>query len=649
MTGKATDAAERHPALYGWLVFSLALLVRIVYLLQYSRSPFFLAPQWDAADYHSIASALSHGHLDPALPFRPPLYPVGLSLLYMLFGAEPFLPRFFQIMMGAGSCVLVMKIGMRLFGRWAGLAAGVAAAFAGLMFYFDMELLPTSLELFLLLLLVWELLLMSDGSGSPWRAGLWFGLGVLARPVALALLPPLVWYIWRVRSLKKSAPQFLLGLAGLLAASLFLHLAAGYGPVAVSAQGGVNFYIGNHHQADGITAYFPGLGAGWGWDQVRGWAEQRSGGALTPARIDKLYYAAAAEEIANHPLPTLRLALRKARLFWNNLEIGNNQDYYYAGSRFPWLGAFLWLGFPLALGPALVGVSLWWRKPEVKLLAWLILFYFLGVIPYFVTGRFRHPLTPLLFVLAAGGIKGMVELARHPRNADIKRWGAALIALTVGLILPWSARSGVDAGRWDYGYFTEGAAWDDLGNVDKAEEYYQKALRANSRAPYVNSRLAELAVGRGDRDGAIDYYRRELTIQPTYAKVWNNLGVQLQNSGQEDEALSCFQTAAQLQPHLQEALHNAARIWSSRGFAAARSGDWLQARDFFTRAESLVPADPLFKMATLEARRRLGDTLNVNDELAGLISDHPDLPKLSQLIGKSDASDSESPEPAGAK
>ena len=633
MTASTTERAKAKPAWDIWIVVGLALLVRFVYLLQYARSPLYMAPQWDAADYHSIAMALSHGRLDPALPFRPPLYPVWLSLLYMVFGAGPLIPRLLQMVIGALSCALVVKIGGKLFGRIAGFVTGLAAGLSGLMFYFDMELLPTTLEVFLLLLLIWELLKITDGAGSPLRAGIWFGLGVLARPVALALLPPLIWYLLRWGRRKNAALSFLSSAGGLLAFSLILHLAAGYGPVAVSAQGGVNFYIGNHHQADGITAYFPGLGAGWGWDQVQGWVEARAGKKLTPMEVDRFYYSAGLQEIASHITDWLKLMLRKAALFWNHLEIGNNQDYYYVGSRFPVLGWLLWLGFPFTLTPALVGIAMCWRHPGVKLLALIILFHFLGTIPYFVTGRFRHPLTPLLFILAAGGVKGVVELFKRPVYADIKRWGMVVLTIVLGMALPWSARSGVEAGRWDYGYFTEGSAWDELGYPDRAEEFYRKALEANPRAPYVNSRLAEMAVKRGDINSAIDYYRRELEIQPTYAKVWNNLGVQLQNSGQEEAALTCFQNAAQLQPHLQEARRNAARIWGSRGFTAAGRRDWQQARQAFAQAASSEPTDPLFKTKLLEARINLSDTVGVRDELAKLTRENSDLPLPGELLG----------------
>lgn len=584
-------------ALSPWPVVAVALAVRLAYFAQYAGTPFYYVPMWDADEYHTIAVELSHGRLHPYLPYRPPFYPFLLGVVYIMFGVGPLAPSLVQIAGGALSCVLVQKIAGRLFGGPAGFGAGMAAALSGMMFYFDLELLPTSLEVLLLLLLLWELLQVVDNKGEGWRAGLWFALGALTRPVLLPLFPFLGWWLWRRTGSTGVRPiaSFAVVALGPVVLSLLMHIGAGVGPVAVAAQGGINFYIGNKRGADGMTATFPGVGAGWGWETMRRTAEAEVGRSLTAAEADDYYWKKGRAEIAADPLGWLMLTARKALLFWNHLEISNNRDLYYQGHRYPLFGALMGIGLLAALPPALAGV--WLRRPStgVQLLALAIVVYCAAVVPFFVNARFRHPLTPLFFILAAGGVVGLAQVVKQwKRTASAAKWGSGA-ALAVGLVLPWLTDADIDPRRWDYGLFTEGTAFERLGRLEEAENFYRRALEVNPRAPFVNFNLGELARRRGASADAADYYRRELDIQPTYGKAWNNLGLLLLAEGQSDRALDCFERAIRLRPDLTEARINAADLHWRRGMAALKSGDATLAEASLARAARLCPDDPRYR------------------------------------------------------
>ena len=71
------------------LVVLVAVVVRLVYLLQIRESPFFLAPVIDADFYNNLAQSLARGEGTGRAPFMmPPLYPLALSGLYQLFGVD---------------------------------------------------------------------------------------------------------------------------------------------------------------------------------------------------------------------------------------------------------------------------------------------------------------------------------------------------------------------------------------------------------------------------------------------------------------------------------------------------------------------------------------------------------------------------------
>ena len=605
-----------------WLVFIIAAAVRLIYLAQYRSSVFYLAPIMDAADYHDIAVSLSQGKLNSTLAYRAPFYPILLGLTYFIFGVGELMPRLFQIAVGAWSCVLVWRFGERLYNKDIGTAAGIVAAVTGLMVYYDLELLPTSLFVFLCLLFILEMIRVTSDEGSWIRMGIYFALAALTRPVILTFLPvALIWiYIYRKEPL--NILKFLASAALPLIVSLLVHIAVGSGPVLISAQGGVNFYIGNHHESDGASADFPGMGTGWGWEDVARWAVAQSGKPMTDARIDRMYWREGLYEIREFPGHWFKLMLRKALLFWNRKEIPNNRDFFYHGQSFPFIGLLMSICFPLLLPFAFIGIILGWKRSEAKLLTIFIIIFYITAIQFFITARFRHPLTPLLIVLAVGGIVQVARMIVLGRGS-LGVWVTIAIAFLTGLVLPRLAVYGSNIPDTSYGLFSEGRAYENLGRFDEAEEFYLKAVEANSTAPFINYYIAELARRQGNLRKAVEYYRRELELRPSYARAWNSLGVVYTEMNRETQALACFDEALAVRPEMVEASRNAARIYGMRGLNLASKGDWMRAIDLIGKALAYQPDDPLFKTMHLEARFNLGDEDGVREELKKLLAQHP--------------------------
>ena len=585
----------------------------------------------DSTEYHNIATELSRGHLHPAAAFRAPLYPIFLAIQYLVFGSGLLLPRLFQIIIGSLTCVLVMQIGKRCFGSTPGVIAGLLTALSGLMLYYDLELLPTTLAIFLFMLLLLELLKIEDFNGSPVKAGVFMGLGALTRPVILPFIPIAVWWLLRRHSDKETSKissstvemnklsgmetkgagvskgrfirsrfwnfsGFSIGFLAPLILSLAFHIIIGAGPVLVSAQGGVNFYIGNNRASDGKTACFPGVGAGWwGWDHMWSWAETQSGDTLNPSGVDRFYWNESLREIRADPSRWIRLMLRKAGLFWNRTEISSNRDLYYHVSRFPLVAMLMIFGLPLALPLALVGIFRGWRHRGIQLIGLFITYYFVVTIMFFVNARFRLPIVPLLFILTAGGAAAIVHMVRMRKTVVKWTWITTAGLLVIGIVLPLAVDSRIDTRRWDYGLFVEGQVLERLERFDEAEDRYVRALEVNPSAPFVQYYLGKLVESRGNVIRAEELYRSELKIQPGQARVWSSLGKLLLRKGRESEALSCFEKAVSIQPGLQEAAENAARLWGKLGVKAMDSGDTGFALHCLKKALNLEPANTYFQ------------------------------------------------------
>lgn len=77
----------------------------------------------DSKEYHNIAVNLienkvfSNTESSPHSPniFRTPIYPFFLASVYAIFGYKPYIAIFFQLIIGAITCILTYKIGRSFF------------------------------------------------------------------------------------------------------------------------------------------------------------------------------------------------------------------------------------------------------------------------------------------------------------------------------------------------------------------------------------------------------------------------------------------------------------------------------------------------------------------------------------------------------
>ena len=126
-------------------VFTLGFVVRAVYLVQSRSDPLhdFVYALADSLHYHRQALALLDGQLvGESAYFLGPLYGGFLALCYAFAGPSLEVVRWLQVLLGAASCVLLLRIGSRLFGERAGILAGALLAVYGLHIYYPGVLLP---------------------------------------------------------------------------------------------------------------------------------------------------------------------------------------------------------------------------------------------------------------------------------------------------------------------------------------------------------------------------------------------------------------------------------------------------------------------------------------------------------------------------
>ena len=384
------------------LIFIVAYVFRLAYIIEISDRPYFTAPAVDAEYHDQWAMDIADGEILRDEPFfRAPLYPFFLGSIYALFGHDYFAARVVQALVGSLTAVLVYMLGKRLFSRRVGTIAGLTAASTGIIVYFEGELLipvllmPLDLGLIIMLLKAID----EDGGTHWWASGLLFGLSAIARPNIVIIAPLLVYLFLMDKDLRRGLIRmgfFALGLILPLAPVAYHNIHSGEF-VLIATQGGVNFYIGNNPESNGATSEFPGLGTIWRYEDAVVEAETEAGKTLSAAEVSGFFYEKGLRFAAGQPFSWLKLTGKKILLFMNGIEISNNKNIYFAAKDSFVLGSLMNIGFWLYGPLGILGLALFYgRNFQGRIIAWFVILYSASVVMFFITARYRMPLVPIL-------------------------------------------------------------------------------------------------------------------------------------------------------------------------------------------------------------------------------------------------------------
>ncbi|MBN1769636.1 MAG: tetratricopeptide repeat protein [Deltaproteobacteria bacterium] len=506
------------------LVVGTALAVRLLYLAT-ADGPSFEDPIVDGDYYDYLGARLAAGEgFDPGPFWQPPLYPLLLGGLYAAFGHDLLWPRLLQLLLGTLTAAFAVRIGARLSGRaLVGVAAGLLVALHGSLVFYGGELLATTTATFLGAL---ALLLAVDGDGS-WRraaaAGGVAGLGATAAGPLLLLAAPLAWHAARPRR-RHAAVLAMAALVPVLATATANRVRAGEW-IPISANAGINLWLGNNPDADRTTAVRPGAG----WEQLVN--EPFRLGIETPGGQDAYFARKAAAYCATTPVSCLGGLLWKTRLLLAARELPRNESLDVVRDQSPVLQVLAARAGPLALPYVLLlplaaaGVWFAWRAGRRgRLAVWAAAALGAGPVVFFVSGRHRAPLAPLLCVLAAWGT---LELWRQRRRA----WPAAAAAGLALVPAVWPVQTAAD-------------------RVDFAAELHYA----------VGGRRARL----GDDEGAVAAWQRAVERRRDYVEAWYNLALAEERLGRLAEARASYDAVLELVPdHGAAAARRAALLDSS--------------------------------------------------------------------------------------
>ena len=527
-------------------LFVVALVLRAIHFREIGlHDPFYQIGSVDGKLYDEGARALLEGEgFGDGVLFLGPLYPTFIAGVYALFGKSLAAVKAVQVVLGALSCVLVGEITKQVFGRPAGVLAGLAAAFYGQHIFYSGTVMIVNLQVPLVLGVILTAL---HGLRRP-AFGIWIvcgalvGLSALARQTTLLLAPILaLWILFGMEGAHSFRQRFAWGTAfGVTICALILpftvrNYVVGDDLVLLNSTGGYNFYMGNQRRADG-TWQLPRID--WPYrvdnpiamrDAFTGVAERELGRELRPSEVSSYWRSRGFDEIRADPARWLALQTKKALLFVNEAEIWNNRSKevsrrFSAVLRMP-LVEMGWIA-PLGLLGLILSASRW---RELLPLHATLAVYLVAALLFFVLSRYRLPATFALLPFAAFAV---VDLIRTARARKLRPFAASVVLLGVFTVLVHGNL--VKDNRLHMAFYN-------LGNKYRALERYEEAVRA---------------------------YGESLQRQPNAISTHNNLALALEEGGYDQQAIEVWRVVAILGERIGSESHveRAARRLRDLGF-----------------------------------------------------------------------------------
>jgi tetratricopeptide (TPR) repeat protein len=627
------------------IIFGSAFLLRLLYLNQVESIPLFRELAGDGRGYDEWAQRIAAGDwLGTGVFYQAPLYPYFLGILQTLFGHDLWIIRLAQIALGALSCGLIFLAGRNWISREAGIAAGLMLACYAPAIFFDGLIEKSVLDLFLLSMLLALFSRMHDK--APWplwlAAGAVLGVFGLSRENALALAA--VVPLWIAIQFSSESPAARLRWSALFFAGLLLVLfpvglrnfVAGGEFKLTTAQFGPNFFIGNNTAADGTygsVRKIIGEAQLEGSDAKR-LAERDLGRTLTAGEVSDYWFKKSIVYLSAQPAAWLALLGKKWLMVWNAREVEDSDDFY-VYRQWSWLlntlGWFVNFG---VLAP-LAAAGVWFTRAQWRrlwLLYAMVLTLAASVALFYIFGRYRYPLVPILALFAGAGLAQFVSLLRERAPRQLSAAAGILLASTIIVNWPLYGSSGPGAA----GYNNLSNAYYKQGKVKEAIQTALKAIELEPDYGVAHYNLGNLYAGQGRYEAAQRHFEEALRLYPNYAEVHANLGQLIAERGDLANGIRYFQKAIELNPSL-------GRAHVNLGVALAKQGRTEEAVRPLLQAVRLAPdaveyhyylGSVYAELGRLdEALRAFNDALNVRSDFAPA---HQSLAQVLSLQGKKD-------------
>jgi tetratricopeptide (TPR) repeat protein len=400
------------------------------------------------------------------------------------------------------------------------------------------------------------------------------GLLALSRENALVLAPVVALWLATlpgVTSLvSRAAPvgALALGMALVLVPVGLRNQSLGDRFLVTTSQLGPNLWIGNH---PGATGRYEALRLGRGSarferEDARALAVEAVGRELSPAEVSDYWRDRALVFMRDHPAEAARQLAWKAFLVVNARELPDTENIEaYADESLVLRALFAVFHFgvlaPLALVGLLARASDWRR---LWLFPGMALAIAASVAVFYVFGRYRFTLVPVLMPLAAAGGVALWDAARAGARGRKSLVTLALAGAVAAAVSNFPLREGASSPGLTH--LSVGNVLLEAGRLAEAQTEFERAVADLPGYGFSHARLADVLRLRGEYERSLASYDRALALLPTYPPALAGRGMALEALGRPG-AEESYRRALSLDPDEPDSNNNLANILLKRGDA----------------------------------------------------------------------------------
>ncbi|MCX5686934.1 MAG: tetratricopeptide repeat protein [Candidatus Omnitrophica bacterium] len=563
---------------YIWLFLGILILsfsIRIIYLDQIKSTPVFGFYSADSQYHDKFAREILEGNLAfKDTIYVNPYYSFILALIYKLFGHSVIAVGLCQIIIDTVTGIFLYLICVKIFNKKAiGLLAFFIYACYGISIFYTAFILEAAISGFLLTGFVMGLLYAesSEKKGLWILSGFLLGLFVLLRANAILLVPFLLFWLYTRKNKKvlQGTISLVFIIAGLLiAVSPFAirnyiiskHLSP------FPANGGINFYMGNHPGATGAYTTLKGI-SNAPISQVKQsieMARTETGKNLDPYEASGYWFQKGLRFIKDNPYQYSLLIFKKLRLFLNKAEIAVNENFNFCKKFVPAL-RFPLFTFGIMAPFAVTGLVFAARRRDeaLQLIILFIVGYAVSVILFFVGSRYRFAIVPLLIIMSAYAVHEFFILIKNSNYLKFLSYFAVLIISF--LIINSGAPVAASLDNLCMNYNNLGVSYYEKGAIAEAVDEYKKAIEIDPAYAESYNNLAGAYYRLGENEKSIILYRKAISLSPNFTEAYYGLGNVYAEIADTENAIDCYRKAIELDPDLIEAYNNLGFVYGNVG------------------------------------------------------------------------------------
>ncbi|MBU2471857.1 MAG: glycosyltransferase family 39 protein, partial [Bacteroidetes bacterium] len=516
------------------IILFVGFLLRIIFYFELKNTPLFSDLFSDSRIYFDFAKDIvrKNDWFGSTVFYMSPAYTYFLALVRALFDDVFVFARFIQILISTVNILLIYLIAKKLFSPKAGYAAAFISAIYSVFIFYSASILIETLQTFFVSLLIFYLIKDADYKFEKhWLIiGILLSISALFRAnILLFILFIVPWLIYNFRQSEILKPQLASSLLFLVLGIIIPILPitinnylAEKDFVLITSNSGINFFIGNNDEAVGVYKTPKNIDLSLDLSGEKN-AEKIAGKELKPSEVSEFWFDKGVEYVTSNPGKAGLLTLKKFFLFFDNKENPQSaiMDINFFAKHYSTLFKLPLPGFYFVFLLSLAGIILSFNKTKYfTIIYYFILSYVLSTVIFFVMGRFRVALAPVLIVFAGYGAIKIYEIIRSKEmNKLIIPAGVILFFIIINVtFVPKFTFTEYDA------YLNLGNSYFEKQEYDRALDYYKKSLALHSNDGIYILIGNTLAVKK-DVSGAFESYKKAIEMNPENPLSHFNLGV----------------------------------------------------------------------------------------------------------------------------